>query len=121
MEANRVENAPRLVEVDDLSEIFVDLLYGVTATKTYMRIEFGVNRVDHRQRPPLQSSIPVARLIVTPKVARDLGRLLLAASEYAVGNVPEDQLAYFFADKPGLTTTADKPDEPLVIHHPKRM
>ena len=85
----KVLSDERTVERDDLAETFSDLLFSVEITKDHVRIEFGVNRIDHRSKPKVKNSVPTARLILPHRTAKQLAETLQAAVE-AMSKVQND-------------------------------
>ena len=69
----------RAVERDDLGETFADLLFSVEVTNGSVFVTLGVARVDHRGKAPIRSEVPVARLVLSHKVTRELATALDAA------------------------------------------
>jgi hypothetical protein len=79
----------RVVERDDLSETFADLLFSVEVTSGNVFVTLGVTRVDHREKAKIRSQVPAARLVLSHKVTRELATALAAAVD-AREKVTED-------------------------------
>jgi hypothetical protein len=71
----------RSVERDELCETFADLLFSVEVTMGTVQCTLGVARIDHRHKTPIRSEVPVARLVLTHKLTKELARALTAAVE----------------------------------------
>lgn len=84
----------------ELQETFADLLFSVELTKGVVHVDLGVTRVDHRRKVPVRNSVPVARLILSNGVARELAAALNAAVENMDSVTNDDMRAAITLTKP---------------------
>lgn len=69
------------VEDHSLKEVYADELFSVELTKGIVHVTLGAIRIDHRGSKPVRSRVPVARLILSNKVARELCEALGIAAD----------------------------------------
>jgi hypothetical protein len=67
------------VDRHDLCETFADLLFSVEVTKGNVFVTLGVARLDHRRKPQVREEVPIARLVLSHQVTKELAAALKAA------------------------------------------
>jgi hypothetical protein len=97
------------------------MIIGVAVKDGCVRIEFGVYRTDHRGATPVNSSTPVARLVLPPKTSRELGELSRLAADYAVSAHAQTEVAFFGVADPSDPKVQNAPYDQHLSGWPVRI